>query len=137
VATDHSPAPPALKSTGDFTSAWGGIASLELALPAVWTQACPRGFAVADLVRWMSHGPASLAGLSKRKGQIAPGLDADLILWDPDRERLVDAGRLQQRHKLTPYAGRRLLGAVQTTFVRGARVWHDGELVLPSAGYLL
>jgi allantoinase len=85
----------------------------------------------------MSHAPASLAGLSDRKGRIAPGLDADLIVWDPGREFLVDAGRLQQRHKLTPYAGRRLLGAVQTTFVRGARVWQDGELVLPSAGHLL
>jgi allantoinase len=137
VATDHSPAPPALKSTGDFASAWGGIASLELALPAVWTQARPRGFAVADLVRWMSLGPASLAGLSNRKGRISPGLDANLVVWDPGRARLVDAGRLQQRHKLTPYAGRRLLGAVQSTFVRGARVWHDGELVRSSAGHLL
>ena len=137
VATDHSPAPPALKSTGDFMRAWGGIASLELALAAVWTQARPRGFAVADLVRWMSQVTASLAGLSDRKGLIAPGRDADVIVWDPSHERLVDAERLQQRHKLTPYAGRWLRGAVRTTFVRGQRVWHDGHLVRPSAGHLL
>jgi allantoinase len=137
VATDHSPAPPALKSTGDFTRAWGGIASLELALPAVWTEARPRGFAIADLMRWMSHGPASLAGLSGRKGRIAPGHDADVIVWDPSRERVVDAERLQQRHKLTPYAGRSLRGAVHATFLRGERVWQDGDLVRPSAGHLL
>jgi len=137
VATDHSPAPPALKSTGDFMRAWGGIASLELALAAVWTEARPRGFAIADLARWMSHGPASLAGLSDQKGRIAPGRDADVIVWDPSHERLVDAERLQQRHKLTPYAGRWLRGAVRTTFVRGERVWQDGDLVRPSAGHLL
>jgi allantoinase len=137
VATDHSPAPPALKSTGDFTLAWGGIASLELALPVVWTEARPRGFAVADLARWMSDRPAVLAGLSDRKGRIAPGHDADVIMWDPDRERFVDAEHLQQRHKLTPYAGRWLRGAVHTTFVRGERVWQDGDIVHPSAGRLL
>ena len=137
VATDHSPAPPALKTSGDFTRAWGGIASLELALPAVWTEARPRGFAVADLARWMSHGPALLAGLPDQKGRIAPGHDADVIVWDPSRERLVDTERLQQRHKLTPYAGRWLRGAVRTTFVRGERVWQDGDLVRPSAGQLL
>ena len=137
VVTDHSPAPPALKSMGDFTLAWGGIASLELALPVVWTGARTRGFAVADLARWMSYRPASLAGLSDRKGRIAPGHDADVIVWDPDRERFVEAERLQQRHKLTPYAGRWLRGAVHTTFVRGERVWQDGDVVRPSAGHLL
>jgi len=85
----------------------------------------------------MSYRPASLAGLSDRKGRIAPGHDADVIVWDPDRERFVDAERLQQRHKLTPYAGRWLRGAVHTTFVRGERVWQDGEVVRPSAGHLL
>src|SRR5439155_24414628 len=116
IATDHSPAPPALKCGGDFLRAWGGIASLELALPAVWTEARARGFGVSDLARWMSAAPAALAGLSGRKGQIATGHDADVTIWDPDAEWAVDAECLQQRHKLTPYAGRRLQGVVRTTF---------------------
>ena len=110
VATDHSPAPPALKCPGDFRHAWGGIASLELSLAAVWTSARARGFAPVDLTRWMSAAPASLAGLADRKGAIAVGRDADLIVWDPTATFTVDRGALQQRHKLTPYEGRRLSG---------------------------
>src|SRR6185369_6881806 len=137
VASDHSPAPPALKCRGDFPRAWGGIASIELGLAAVWTEARRRGFGVADLARWMSEQPAALAGLGPQKGKIAPGYDADLILWNPDEEFTVDAQRLQQRHKLTPYAGRRLRGVVRTTLVRGRRVWDSGSLVLPRSGALL
>jgi allantoinase len=137
VASDHSPAPPAMKCRGDFVRAWGGIASIELGLAAVWTEARVRGFGVADIARWMSDAPAALAGLSGRKGQIAPGYDADLVVWDPDEEFTVDASQLQQRHKVTPYAGRRLRGAVRTTFVRGQRVWDRGAIVRPATGVLL
>jgi allantoinase len=136
VASDHSPAPPAMKCRGDFSRAWGGIASIELGLPAVWTEARIRGFGVADLARWMSEAPAALAGLA-RKGRIAPGYDADLVLWHPDQELTVDESRLQQRHKLTPYAGRRLRGIVRTTFVRGQRVWDGGALVQARTGVLV
>jgi allantoinase len=137
VASDHSPAPPAMKCRGDFVRAWGGIASIELGLAAVWTEARARGHRVADIARWMGDAPAALAGLSGRKGRIAPGYDADLVVWNPDEEFTVDQSQLQQRHKLTPYAGRRLWGAVRTTFVRGQRVWDRGELVRPAAGVLL
>jgi allantoinase len=137
VASDHSPAPPALKCRGDFVRAWGGIASIELGLPAVWTEARARGFGVADIARWMSEAPAALAGLSERKGRIALGYDADLVVWDPDQEFTVDVSQLQQRHKVTPYAGRQLRGAVRTTFVRGQRVWDRGGLVQPALGELL
>lgn len=137
VASDHSPAPPALKCRGDFIHAWGGIASIELGLPAIWTEARARGFGVADVARWMSKAPAALAGLSGRKGRIAPGYDADLVVWDPDQEFTVDGSQLQQRHKVTPYDGRRLRGAVRTTFVRGQRVWDRGGLVQPAHGELL
>ena len=136
IATDHSPSPPALKCRGDFARAWGGIASLELSLPAVWTNGRLRGFQPIDLARWMSYAPASLAGLP-RKGSIQAGFDADLVVWDPDAEFVVDAARLQQRHKLTPYAGRPLRGAVATTFLRGQRIWHHGALVSERGGQLL
>jgi allantoinase len=139
VASDHSPAPAALKctETGDFFSAWGGIASLELSLAAVWTGAAARGFGVRDVVRWMSEAPASLCGLQDRKGAIRAGADADVIMWDCDATVTVDAERLQQRHKLTPYAGRSLRGVVRATYVRGVRVWEDGRLARAGAGHLL
>jgi allantoinase len=123
--------------TGGFMTAWGGIASIELALAAVWTGARVRGFTPADVSRWMSRDPARLARLDNRKGLIRQGNDADLVVWDPDAEFVVDAARLQQRHKLTPYAGRRLRGIVRTTFLRGRRIWDDGALVSERSGQLL
>ena len=136
VATDHSPSPPRLKC-GDFSTAWGGIASLELSLAATWTIAQTLGFSPVDLAAWMSGAPARLAGLDTSKGAIAEGQDADLVVWDPDAEVTVDPSHLQQRHKLSPYAGRRLRGVVRTTLVRGVRVWHDGRLSHPNGGRLI
>ena len=126
VASDHSPCPPDLKANGDFVRAWGGIASLELGLSAVWTGAAARGIDVARLAEWLSAAPARLAGLDGRKGSIEPGKDADLVVWDPDAEIVVDETRLRQRHKRTPYAGLRLRGRVHETWARGRLVYRDG-----------
>lgn len=135
VATDHSPSPPELK-TGGFRQAWGGIASLQLALPAVWTGARDRGFSLPDLARWMSGNPARLAGLAN-KGAIRPGCDADLVIWEPETSIRVDPEALQHRHKLTPYAGLLLHGVVRRTLLRGETVYHDGDFPGPPAGRLL
>jgi allantoinase len=124
IASDHSPSPPEQKR-GSFRDAWGGIASLQLALPAVWTGARERGFALVDVARWMSRNPARLAGLES-KGAILPGFDADLVIWEPETAFQVDPGALQHRHKLTPYAGRTLHGVVRRTLVRGRTVYDDG-----------
>jgi allantoinase len=141
IATDHSPAPPAMKCRGDFMRAWGGIASLEVSLAAVWThlrlQTSDFRLARIWLARWMSEFPAALAGLAGRKGRIAAGFDADLVVWDPDAEFTVSAAALQQRHKVTPYAGRRLRGRVMSTFVRGQRVWDSGALTCGAVGRFL
>ncbi len=128
VVTDHSPCTPALKARerGDFAEAWGGIASLQLGLPAVWSEARRRGHDLADLATWMSARPAALAGLGRRKGRIAPGFDADLVVWDPEAEVSVAADRLFFRHKVSPYLGRRLWGRVEATLLRGQLVY-DGE----------
>jgi allantoinase len=128
VATDHSPCLPEMKriETGDFREAWGGISSLQIALPAVWTGARERGFTLADLAQWMCAAPARLAGLEGRKGAIAPGYDADLVIWDPEASFVVDAERLHHRHKLTPYAGRTLHGVVRRTLLRGETIDHNG-----------
>ena len=139
VATDHSPAPAALKhiEDGNFIEAWGGIASLQISLPIVWTGAVARGIPIERLAQWMSAAPARLAGLERRKGAIAPGYDADLVIIDPDREMTVDASRLYHRHPVTPYDGARLRGVVMATMVRGEIVFEHGDCVGPPTGTLL
>jgi len=129
VVTDHSPCLPALKEPerGDFQRAWGGISSLQLGLPAIWTEARRRGATPVEIAAWMSRGPARLAGLGARKGSIAPGRDADLVVWDPDASFVVEPEALLVRHKLSPYAGRRLHGRVEQTFLRGQRVYRRGQ----------
>jgi allantoinase len=120
VASDHSPSTATMKEldSGDFGAAWGGISSLQLGLPVVWTEARRRGFSLGDVVAWMAQQPARLAGL-RRKGQIAPGYDADFCVFAPDESFTVDPARLHHRHPVTPYAGRRLLGVVRSTILRG------------------
>jgi allantoinase len=131
IATDHSPAPPDLKrlADGDFLRAWGGIASLELGLRAVWTGASSRGYGLQDVARWMAATPARLAGLQGVKGAIAPGCDADLVLWDPNAEDVVNVSRLQHRHPVSPYDGMRLKGRVLKTLLRGQVVFDEGQFV--------
>jgi allantoinase len=128
VITDHSPCSPGLKlaESGDFEAAWGGIASLQLGLPAVWTEGRQRGATLPALFRWMSAAPAQFAGLAGKKGRIAAGYDADLLVFGPDEELLVTPEQLFFRHKVSPYLGKRLLGRVFSTLLRGACVY-DGE----------
>ena len=136
IATDHSPCPPEMKQRGggSFREAWGGIASLQVALPVVWTEARHRGISIQQVVRWMSRQPAKLAGLDHRKGAIAVGLDADLVVFDPDTEWQVDPARLQYRHPITPYAGETLEGVVAMTFVRGEKVYDRGAFAAEPKG---
>jgi allantoinase len=139
VVTDHSPAPPAMKGTadGDFVRAWGGIASLQLGLAAVWTAGRARGLTSGAIARVMSAAPAALAGLGRVKGAIAAGFDADFAIWDADAENTVDPQRLHHRHALTPYAGMCLTGLVHATFLRGELIWHEGRHHGPPRGRFL
>jgi allantoinase len=139
IATDHSPAPAVLKHVGDgdFLRAWGGIASLQLGLSAVWTGASARLLPFDRIAAWMAAAPARLAGLARSKGAIETGLDADLVLWDPEAETAVDPSSLQHRHPITPYAGMRLRGRVRTTLVRGDVVFDDGRFADTPRGRVL
>ena len=128
IATDHSPCPPSWKQleTGSFQTAWGGIASLAVALPVVWTGIYQRGLTISDLVRWMSQRPSGLVGFGHRKGAIAEGYDADLVLFDPDRRFEVTSRELHTRHLVSPYIGETLRGKVIAAWVRGQEVFRDG-----------
>ncbi len=139
IASDHSPCPPSLKlpAEGDCLRAWGGIASIQLSLPAVWSGAPAHGGTVADVARWMSEHPARLVGLDRHKGAIAAGRDADFVVWDPEEEFVVEANALQHRHKVTPYEGMRLRGVVRETWVRGERVYDRGHFVHEPRGKLV
>ena len=139
VVSDHSPCTPALKRLreGDFGLAWGGIASLQFSLPAVWTGARARGLGLADVVRWMCQAPAELAGLEGVKGAIAPGHDADLVVFDPEATFTVESSRVLHRHSLTPYEGRTLSGRVEMTFLRGQRIYDRGGFPMEPRGQRL
>jgi allantoinase len=135
VASDHSPCPAADKTRDDIFAAWGGVSGVQSLLPAVFTEARRRAGGrldarkVAGFVAWrLAAKPAERFGLSDRKGRIRAGGDADIVLFDPDREWTLEPAAVQTRNGLTPYAGRRFTGAVVRTLVRGVTVFRDGEL---------
>jgi allantoinase len=127
LASDHSPCPPGMKrfAEGNFRTAWGGIPSLSVALPVMYTEARARGFSLMDIARWMAEAPAKLVGRHLQKGKIAAGYDADLVVFDEDSEFLVTPERLHHRHPFSPYLGERLKGEVKATYVRGRLVFAD------------
>ncbi|QDT68956.1 Allantoinase [Planctomycetes bacterium MalM25] len=129
IASDHSPCPAPMKrlDTGRFDEAWGGVSSLQLTLPIVWTEASRRGHTLNEVVDWLCHRPAQLVGL---EGGVRVGADANLVLFDPDAEFVVEGAKLEHRHDLTPYEGRRLRGVVRATYLRG-------QLATPGAGRAL
>lgn len=133
IATDHSPAPPELKrlADGNFLTAWGGIASLQIGLAVVWTEAARRKVPMHRLAGWLCEAPARLAGLDRRKGRIAAGQDADLVIWEPETAWTVEPSALYHRHSVTPYAGRVLNGRVRTTVLRGEVVFDDAPVGEP------
>jgi allantoinase len=130
VVTDHSPCPAAMKQLeeGNFQNSWGGIASLSVALPVMWTELRARGIPLKRLAEWMSSKPAALAGLH-RKGAIAEGFDADLVVFDTEAEFIVSAQHLHFRHGISPYLGEKLHGVVKATYLRGNLIYSSGRVV--------
>lgn len=139
VVSDHSPCPPGMKAlgSGNFLEAWGGISSLQLRLPVMWTLGSERGYSLHHLAEWLCRAPARLVNLDKRKGAIAADYDADLVIWNPDETFRVEPAMIHHRHKLTPYAGQTLSGMVKTTFLRGRKIYEDGQFTEDAAGAFL
>jgi allantoinase len=135
IVSDHSPSPPALKK-GDFSSAWGGISSLQMRLGAVWSGAVERSLGIEQVVGWLATGPARLAGIDDRKGSIDVRKDADFVIFDPDGITKVRGSNLYNRHPLTPYEGMGLRGRVVETMLRGGVVY-DGSSVTGASGRML
>ncbi len=131
IVSDHSPCDPDLKylEEGSFEKAWGGIPGLQLGLSAVWTEARNRGFTIEDISRLMSTNTASFIGLGNRKGKIEKGYDADLIIFDPEKSFTVKEENLFHRHKVTPYEGCKMYGEVKTSYLRGRKIFENGEIV--------
>jgi allantoinase len=129
VVTYHSPCPPEMKrlKEGNFRTAWGGISSLSMALPLMWTEAASRGFTLLDVARWMGEKPAQLAGCHMHKGKIEPGFDADFVVFDSDSEFVVSTEHLHYRHAVSPYLGEKLRGVVRVTYLRGKPVFVEGK----------
>ncbi|MCO4769901.1 MAG: allantoinase AllB [Deltaproteobacteria bacterium] len=138
IVSDHSPCTADLKcgDTGDFGAAWGGIATLGLTLPVVWTEARRRGFGLDDVARWLGAGPAAFAGLSDR-GTLRAGARADLVAWDPDASWVCTPSAAEFRNKVSPWFGRSLQGRTVTTWLGGSRIWHDGAAVGAPQGIAL
>jgi allantoinase len=136
VVTDHSPCPPDMKrlAEGRFDLAWGGIASLSVALPVVWTDASCRGFSLEDIARWMSAVPAELAGLGARAGALQAGREANFVVFNPDAEFTVTSDRLHYRHPISPYIGETLRGVVDATYLRGEPVYANRTFVSAPRG---
>ena len=139
VVSDHSPCPAEMKlrESGDFMKAWGGIASLQLRLPVVWTEARRRGFSLEDVTRWLCANPARQVSLAPQKGSITVGSDADLVIWNPHQQFTVSASSLHHRHKITPYQGEVLNGVVQKTFLRGQKIYDAGHFLDKPSGHML
>ena len=136
VVSDHSPCTPELKlmKEGDFDKAWGGIASLQFGLPAVWTFAKQKGHSLDEVVTWMSEKTAKFAGLYGTKGKIAPGFDADIVMLAPDETFVVEKKNVHHRHKETPHEGRTFAGVVKRTYVRGTKVYDNGSFTKEGHG---
>jgi allantoinase len=131
VATDHSPSPPEYKclDSGDFTRAWGGISGLQLALPVLWTAMRSHNGNILQIIKWLCENPALLAGVNNSKGKIQVGYDADLVVWDPEKSFIVKAEMLEHRHKASPYLGNELFGVIEQTFLKGKKVYDNGNFV--------
>ncbi len=137
IGSDHSPSTEELKIKGedDIWEAWGGISGIQTMLPIMFSEGhIKRGISLCRLVRMMSYNPSVIFGLFPQKGNIAPGADADLVIFDPEKEWVVDKDMLYYKNKITPFLGIKITGSVEKTIIRGKLVYDNGEIKI-NPGY--
>ncbi|HEV8286740.1 MAG TPA: allantoinase AllB [Chitinophagaceae bacterium] len=139
VATDHSPAPPAMKElqSGDFMKAWGGIASLQFALPVLWTAARKKNCSIVDIAKWLSENSSKLPGMQNAKGRIQKGFDADFVIWNSEKKFVVTENIIHHKHKVTPYLNEELYGRVEQTYLKGEKVFESGKFLKLNQGQII
>jgi dihydropyrimidinase len=115
---------------GDWTRIPMGLPGLETLIPIVYTHGVRKGrLSLEQMVARCSTNPAKIMGLFPRKGAIAPGSDADLVLIDPERTVEVDHAKMDTNADWSPYQGWRLAGFAESTYIRGRKVVEDGRFV--------
>ncbi|XP_017792355.1 PREDICTED: allantoinase [Habropoda laboriosa] len=137
VVSDHSPCTEELKTKGNFLTAWGGISSLQFGLSLLWTAARLKSVGLTEISRLLSAAPAKLCGLNDRKGTLSVGMDADFVIWDPEKMFKVERNHILFKNKLTPYENRILYGKVEATVLRGEYIFKDNQLCEKPVGNLL
>jgi allantoinase len=139
IVTDHSPATPNLKEieSGNLKKAWGGIASIQFSLPIIWTEAQKRGFSIEEIGKLVSSNIASFLKLENSKGTIAEGMDADLVIWNPEEEFVVREEEIHYKHKISPYMNQKLKGKIKETFIAGKKVFENGNFVSLPIGKII
>lgn len=130
ITTDHSPAPPQIKEmeSGNLQKAWGGIAGIQFLLSASWT-AMKKYYSLEKFIPLLTEKPALFLNIANKKGKIAVGYDADLVIWDPEGKQTIQQDDILFRHKISPYIGEQLSGTVRQTIVNGVTVFSNGKIV--------
>jgi allantoinase len=131
IVSDHSPCTPELKKidSGDLENAWGGISALQFGLPLIWTEAKQRGFTLSDISHLMSTATAEFVGLDDKKGKIAVGAYADILVFDDEKEVIISSDMIKHKHKITPYVGKKVTGEVNKTYLRGQLVYSEQDIM--------
>lgn len=126
VGSDHSPAPPELKTGDDAFAVWGGIAGCQTTLPTLLDEGVhARGLPMPRIAAVLAENPARRLRLPD-KGRIAVGFDADIALVDLGAEWTLAAADLRYRHRVSPFVGQRFRGRVVRTIRRGETVFGGG-----------
>ncbi|MFN8672077.1 MAG: allantoinase AllB [Candidatus Sericytochromatia bacterium] len=139
IVSDHSPCTANLKlmEAGDIEKAWGGISGLQFSLSLIWTEAKKREISIETLSDLMSVKTAEFIGLANTKGKISKGFDADLLIWNPEEEFVIEEKMIQHKNKVTPYLNKKLFGVVKETYLRGNKIYENGNFINKPIGDFL
>ena len=139
VATDHSPATPNMKEfeSGNLKKAWGGIASIQFALPVLWTAAKKHHCTELDIAKWLCENPVKFISSNIKKGKLEIGFDADIVVWNSNETFTVTENIIHHKHKITPYQNEELFGVVKQTYLAGKKVFDDEKLLHLNCGQVI